>query len=109
MGLIALLADDFTWSVHAGFGWWQWGGAVLAGVFVFLGALVGADFLLLGGVFLLVGAVGADWLGLTRVPGFGWKQQMLLMAGAAVVGVGVCGRLAGVMRWIRDPKPGLSK
>jgi hypothetical protein len=109
LGLIAVLADDVPWSVHAGFGWRQWGGAGLAAVFVFLGALVGADFLLLAGVFLFVGSVGADWLGLSRVSGFGWKQQLLLVAGATVVGIALCGRLAGVTRWKRNPKPGLSK
>lgn len=109
LGLIAVLADDFTWSVHAGFGWRQWGGAALASVFVFLGALVGVDFLLLAGVFLFAGCVSADWLGLSRVPGFGWKQQLLLMAGAAVVGAALCGRLTGLLRWLRNSGPGSSK
>jgi hypothetical protein len=109
LGLAGILADNFTWSVHTGFGWRQWGGAALAGVFVFLGALIGADLLLLAGVFLFVGSVGADWLGLTRVPGFGWKQQMLFMAGAAVVGAALCARLTGARRWTRIIKAGLSK
>ncbi len=109
LGLMAVLADDFTWSVHAGFGWRQWGGAALASVFVFLGALVGVDFLLLAGVFLFAGCVSADWLGLSRVPGFGWKQQLLLMAGAAVVGAALCGRLTGLLRWLRNSGPGSSK
>jgi len=41
------------------------------------------------GVFLVLISLLADQLGLGRHPGFGWKQWLVLISGAAVIMVGV--------------------
>jgi hypothetical protein len=41
------------------------------------------------GVLLVLISLFADQLGLGRHPGFGWKQWLVLIGGAAVIMVGV--------------------
>lgn len=82
---VGLLGDWLVPDGRAGFGWHQRTGLLLGVVVSLLGLLVRVNFLTLLGAYLAGAALLADWTGLTRGPGIGWKQQLLLAAGGAVL------------------------
>jgi len=83
--LVGLLGDFLVSERHAGFGWRQQSGVLLAVVVILMGLLLRVDLLALAGGFLLAASVSADWFGLTSGAGIGWKQQTLIAAGALLL------------------------
>ena len=96
LGTVGVFGDAFVPEGHAGFGWYQRAGVLLGALFVFVGILLRADLIALGGLLLFGGSLCADWVGLTRAPGIGWKQQALLGVSAACVVIALLGRCAAV-------------
>jgi hypothetical protein len=105
LGTVGVFGDAFVPEGHAGFGWYQRAGVLLGAVLVFVGILLRADLIALGGLLLFGGALCADWVGLTRAPGVGWKQQTLLGVSAACVVIAVLGRYAAARANLRAVWP----
>jgi hypothetical protein len=91
--VVGLFGDVLLPDRHAGFGSHQQWGVVLALVLGFIGMLLRIGPLALAGLLLLAASVSADWFGLISGPGVGYKQQILVKLGTALVLCGVLGRL----------------
>jgi len=96
LGVLGVFGDAVLPGYHAGFGWYQRAGVLVGALLVFVGMLVRAEVVALGGMFLFLGALGADWFG-TRAPGIGWKQQAILGASAACLLVALIGRRTAII------------
>ncbi len=116
--VVGLLGDLLIPEARVGFGWYQRSGVLIGALILFVGLLVRAEVVAVGGALLLGAAAGADWFGLTRGPGMGWKQQALLAAGAGCAGLALAARWAVVYgqrlwrrRWAgdRDAQLGASR
>jgi hypothetical protein len=98
LGVFVLL---FDWLVPphltAGFGWRKECGLSLGALLVLVGALARTDVVVCGGAFVFGASLVAGLFGLSPAPGFGYKQQALLVAAVMCVGVAVLVRL-GVLR-----------
>lgn len=94
LGTVGVFGDAFILESNTGFGTYQQGGVVLGALLVFIGAVLRADVVALGGAFVFVGALTADWFGMARRPGIGSKQQIVLAMSLACVSYGVLGRFA---------------
>ncbi len=91
---LAVLADWIPgWSEHPGRGMYKAAAAVLSMLLVLTGAVLAADLLVIVGVLALDGTMAADWVGLARAPGLGWKQQWLLVVSLALVAVALAAHL----------------
>lgn len=87
--LVGGLGDMFHLRTHKGFGLYQQIG-VGAGMFlVVLAALLRVDVFAIIGLGVLALASGGDIIVVTSSAGLGWKQQAALVAGAAVIGIGL--------------------
>ena len=93
-GMVGVFADALIPEGHAGFGWYQRTGVALAVVIALVGMLMRADVVMLGGLFLFVAALCADWIGGARTPGIGSKQEALLAIGTACVACALIARFA---------------
>lgn len=96
---LGLFGDLLVPDRHAGFGLYQQTGVVLAAIVVLVGVLLRVGPLAVAGVFFLGGAIGADWFGLVSGPGIGWKQQLMVAAGVALIAGGLAVRQ--LRRWRR--------
>ena len=105
MGVVATFGDSLAPEAHAGFGWHQRGGVALGAIFLLVGTLMRADVIALGGAFLFGASLCADWLGITRAPGIGWKQQLLLGISAVCMLAALLGRV--VDRLQKSHRPSL--
>jgi hypothetical protein len=92
LAFVGLFGDTLTFTVAAGFGWYQKIGAAVAVVLILLGALLKTDLIVLSGGFLFLLACGADWLGGARTPGFGWKQELAVLLAVMFVAAAMLGR-----------------
>jgi len=115
LALVGLLGDQLIPEGHAGFGWYQRIGALIGALVLFIGMLVRAEVVVAGGALFLGAALCADWFGLTRGPGIGWKQQTMLAVGGACVVLVLAGRRVAVFsgraklppsRRLRRSRPG---
>lgn len=86
---LGLFGDLLVPERHSGFGLYQQTGVVLAAVVVLVGVLLRAGPLAVAGLFLLGGAIGADWFGLVSGPGVGWKQQLMIASGLVLIAGGL--------------------
>jgi hypothetical protein len=93
VGVVGVFGELLVPEGHAGFGWYQRCGVALGAVFMLVGTLMRADLIALTGAFLFGAALCADWLGITRAPGVGWKQQILLGICGVCVFAGLLGRV----------------
>jgi hypothetical protein len=99
---LGLVGDYLVPDAHPGFGWQQSFG-VCAGVLLsFVGLLLGAELIAVSGVFLLGVAALGDLFGLTRGPGIGWKQSVVLALGVGLAGMGLVRRI--LKRRVLDPR-----
>jgi hypothetical protein len=89
---LAITADHLSISGRTGFGWRQITGAEVGFLCVVLGVLLRRAFLGTAGLFLLVLSLLADLLALGHAPGPGWRTQVALVAGTALVGAGLVWR-----------------
>jgi hypothetical protein len=89
---VGLFGDFLIPAAHAGFGWHQQLGVFAGALLLVVGLLLRTEVIALGGAFLLAASLGADWFGLTRGPGIGWKQQVMLAVGV------LCLLAAGITR-----------
>jgi hypothetical protein len=98
LGAFVLLSD---WLVPphltAGFGRHKELGLSLGALLVLVGALARADVVACGGALVFGASLVAGLFGFSHAPGFGGKQQALLVASVVCVGVAVLIRL-GVLR-----------
>lgn len=78
LGLTALLTDLLIPDAAPGFGMHQRTGLILGTLLGLVGVLLRVDLIVIAGMFIFVGALSADWFGLSRSPGFGWKQRAVL-------------------------------
>jgi len=78
LGMTALLTDPLIPDAAPGFGLYQRSGLVLGALLGLVGVLLRVDVIVIAGMFVFVGALSADWFGLARSPGFGWKQRAVL-------------------------------
>ena len=92
LGFIGIFADVFVPHAHQGFGLFQHIGVALGTLFVFVGVLLRIDIVMLGGMFIFVAALCADWFGLARVPGIGQNQQIVLYCSAGCIVIAMVGR-----------------
>lgn len=92
--LLTLLADRLPIAGRSGFGWRQIAGVYLGAMCFFLGIVMGRGLIVIGGVLLLVLSGGADLFHLGRAPGFGWRNQTLLVVACLLVIVGMLWELA---------------
>ena len=93
IGVLGVLGDTLTLESHAGFGWFQRLGVFVGALIVFVATLLRADLIALGGIFIVMGSLCADWFGLARAPGIGWKQQALLACSGACLMLALLGRI----------------
>lgn len=90
--VVGLFGDFLIPPPHAGFGWHQQLGVFAGALLLVVGLLLRTEVIALGGAFLLAASLGADWFGLTRGPGIGWKQQVMTAVGV------LCLLAAGITR-----------
>jgi len=105
--VVGLFGDYLVPPAHAGFGWHQQAGAAAGALILVIGLVLRMDVVALGGAFLLGASLCADWFGLTRGPGIGWKQQVMIAIGAAgLLTGGIRRKLVAARRTRRDPAHG---
>lgn len=95
--LIGLFGDFLVLPSRPGFGLFQGGGVLLGILVFFIGGLLRADLVALGGLLLAGTAVFADVLGVTRGPGLGYKQELLVACGLTAAGVGLAARFRSLL------------
>jgi hypothetical protein len=93
---VGLLGDYLAPGAQEGFGLHQSLGALAGLMLVLIGILLRAQVIALGGLLLLAVAVSADWFGVSRGAGIGWKQLAMIEIGAAGL------LLAGIYPFARD-------
>jgi len=99
--VVGLFGDFLLPDRSPGFGVYQQTGVVLAVVLGLVGILLRVGPVALCGLFLLAASISADWFGLVSGSGIGWKQQTMIMVGAALAGCGIVGRLLRRSRALR--------
>ncbi len=87
--LVGLCADYFGVGGHPGIGWVQQTGLATGLLLVGIGALLRVDLLSVAGTLCVGLAALADILGSGSSPGIGWRQQLAIAAGLALVGLGL--------------------
>lgn len=92
LGIIGIFADVFVPHANQGFGLFQHIGVALGTLLVFIGMLLRIDIVMLGGMFIFVAALCADWFGLARVPGIGHNQRIVLYCSAGCIVIALLGR-----------------
>jgi len=92
--LLTLLADRLPIAGRSGFGWRQIIGVYLGATCFFLGIVMGRGLIVIGGVLLLVLSGGADLFHLGHAPGFGWRNQTVLVVACLLVIAGMLWELA---------------
>ncbi len=98
---VGLFGDFLIPDRSPGFGVYQQTGVVLAVLLGLVGILLRVGPVAFCGLFLLAASISADWFGLVSGPGIGWKQQTMIMVGAALAGCGIVGRLLRRSRALR--------
>ncbi len=96
-GILAILSDHipgFT-GTHPGLGLMQQSGLAIGAAALILGALLRIDLVSISGGLLLMLVIGADLVALSRVPGLGWKQALVIAASCAVILAGILRQRAG--------------
>ena len=89
---VGVFADDFGHQGSDGFGPYQVAAVVLGCLVVVLGALLRIDLLVVPGVVLAALGALADVFGRVGTPGFGWRQQIAVVAGVILVAVALARR-----------------
>ena len=98
LGALVLLSDWLVPPhVTAGFGWHKECGLLLGALLVLIGVFARADVVVCGGALVFGATLVAGLFGLSHSPGFGYRQQALLVASVLCVGVAILVRL-GVLR-----------
>lgn len=92
--LVGLFADYLA-PGNPGFGWHQRMGLILGLSLTGAGLVLRAQVIALLGAFLLGASLTADWFGVARGPGIGWKQQAFMYMGLLIM------LAAAVLKWIR--------
>lgn len=87
--LVGLCADYFGVGGHPGMGWLQQAGLATGLLLVGIGALLRVDVLNVAGALCVGLAALADVLGSGPSPGIGWRQQLAIGAGLALVMLGL--------------------
>ncbi len=89
---VGVFADYFGHQGSAGFGAYQVAAIVLGGLVVVLGALLRIDLFVIPGLVLSALGALADVFGHVGTPGFGWRQQIAVIAGLVLVSVALARR-----------------
>lgn len=90
--VVGLFGDFLIPERRPGFGIYQQTGVLLAVPLLLVGVLLRVGPLALGGGLLLAVSISADWFGLASGPGIGWKQQLMIAAGALLTAGGLLWR-----------------
>lgn len=94
MFLVGLFADYLA-PGNPGFGWHQRTGLILGLSLTGVGVVLRAQLIALLGVFVLGASLTADWIGVARGAGIGWKQQAFMYVGLLIT------LASAVLKWIR--------
>lgn len=87
--LLGGFGDMFRLHTHKGFGAYQQFGAAIGLFLIVLAALLRVDVFAIIGLAVFALASGGDIIVVTSSAGLGWKQQLALVLGALVLGIGV--------------------
>ena len=91
--LIGLLGDYLIPEGHPGFGSYQRLGVLIGAALVGSGLITRAGVVAVAGALFGAASLFADYFGLTRGPGIGYKQQALVITGLAFVSLAVAIRV----------------
>ena len=86
--LVSFFADSLGLGNATGFGWQQWGGLILGGIVLLVGALLGIPTLTVVGSGIAAITVLADQLGMGNAELFGWQQISGIAIGGTMVFLG---------------------
>lgn len=106
IGFSGLFSDAYFPHEQSDLTWLHSGGVAVGALLVLLGALLGADVLVVGGMFLFAGSLMAWMFGLRSAPGLGIKQLVAIGASMAIIGLALAGGVA--KRWWKV-RPGGAK
>jgi len=94
LALLTATADHLAIPGSTGFGWRQITGTELGFLAIVLGLMMRKGLLGVGGLFILVLSIGADFLQVGHAPGLGWRSHVGFLVATAMLGGGVLWRRA---------------